>query len=117
MKIFNVTIKGKKGDSILQARHPIEFMDNPSDLKNLTEKEYFGIHAYKTKDGKFYQQAGMIHHALMKASSKFELGGKKIKIFEDLIKSSVIIEPEEIVHKNQKGFAYKNRLKMWGRCV
>lgn len=116
MQKINVTIKGIA--PLLQARHPSpeeeqEILARASSpkakVKNLTDKEAFEMHSYKNAKGKFYQPSEMVEAAMVKAAVNFKLEGKKT--FKDLMKSGIIIDPEEIIHKNQN-FVMDMR---WGR--
>lgn len=106
MKKFNVKIKGIA--PLLQAKHPtpqeeediLKRAKSAKKTKDLTDKEAFDMHSYKTKSGKFFQPSEMIEAAMTKAAVNYKLEGKKS--YKDLMKSGVIIEPVEIVHKNQK---------------
>ncbi len=94
---------------LLQAKHPTPeeekaILERKSSarakVKDLTEKEQFEMHAYKNKAGKFYQPSEMIEAAMTKAAVNFKMEGKKS--FKDVIKGGVIVDPEMIIHKNQK---------------
>jgi hypothetical protein len=93
---------------LLQAKHPtpeeeqelLKRASNPkAKVKNLTDKEAFDMHSYKTKSGKFMQPSEMIEACMTKAAVNFKLEGKKT--FKDVIKGGLIIDPVEITHKNQ----------------
>jgi len=107
MKKFKVTIEGIA--PILQSRHP-----NPTEtavimkkdtgsrkkVKDLTDKEQFDMHAYRSKAGKFYQPSAQIEAALVKAAVSFQLKGQKT--YKDLFRAGVLVDETEIEHKNQK---------------
>ncbi len=116
MKKFHVKIKGIA--PLLQARHlsPDEEQtmlsresSRKAKVKDLTDKEQFEMHAYKNKTGKFIQPSEMIEAAMTKSGTNFKLEGKKT--YKDLMKTGILVEETEIVHKNQK-FVLDAR---WGR--
>ena len=115
MKKFRVTVKGIV--PLLQARHltPEEEKEvtklsgGKRKARDLTDKEQFEMHAYKTKDGKFYQPSEMFEAAMVKAAVNFKLEGKKS--YKDLFNGGVILDSIEIVHKNQD-FEMDSR---WGK--
>lgn len=107
MRKFKIEIKGIA--PLLQARHltPTEEKkllaresSKKAKVKDLTDKEQFEMHAYRNKKGQFIQPSEMIEASMTRAATNFKMEGKKS--FKDLIKSGVIVEPVEIVHKNQK---------------
>jgi hypothetical protein len=107
MKIFKIKIKGIA--PLLQAKHLtpeeekllLERQNNPKmKAKDLTDQEQFDMHAYRTINGKFYQPSEMIEAAMVKAAVNFKMEGKKT--FKDVIKGGIIIDPDQIIHKNQK---------------
>lgn len=94
---------------LLQAKHPTpkeeqEILKRKSSpkakVKDLTDKEQFDMHSYKTASGKFMQPSEMLEAAMTKAATTFKLEGKKT--YKDVIKGGIIINPIEIVHENQK---------------
>ena len=94
---------------LLQAKHPTpkeeqEILKRKSSpkakVKDLTDKEQFDMHSYKTASGKFMQPSEMIEAALTKAATSFKLEGKKT--YRDIVKGGLIVNPVEIVHDNQK---------------
>lgn len=105
MKI-NVTIQGTS--PLLQARHPspeeeaeiLKRAKSAKKTKNLTDEEAYEMHAYKNKAGKFIQPAEMIEAAMVKAAVSFTWKGKKT--YKDIMKGGVVVDPVEIVHKNQQ---------------
>lgn len=118
MKSFKVSIKGLV--PILQARHPSPEEEkeiakrqgsktSKIKVKALTDDEAFEMHAYKNKDGKFYQPSEMIESAMTKAAVNFKMEGKKS--FKDVTKGGIIVNPIEIIHNNQD-FGMDAR---WGR--
>lgn len=116
MKKIKVTIRGLA--PILQARHPSPKEEEEilkrsktakKKVKDLTDKEAYDMHAYRTKGKKYYQPSEMIEAAMTKAAVNYRLEGKKT--YKDLIKSGIIISPAELVHKNQKDWEMDAR---WG---
>lgn len=105
MRKFEVEVEGIS--PLLQARHltPKEMEvvtkreESNKKTKKLTEKEQYDLHAYKTK-GKFYQPSEMFEAAMVKAATNFKLEGKKT--YKDVMNGGILIEPIEIIHKNQK---------------
>lgn len=94
---------------LLQAKHPTpseekKILERKSSarakVKDLTDKEQFEMHAYKNKAGKFYQPSEMIEACMTKAAVNFKMEGKKS--YKDVIKGGIVVDPSEIVHKNQK---------------
>lgn len=103
MKKFKVEIEGIA--SLLQARHPTpeeeaKILKRKGDkklkVKDLTDKEAFDMHSYKTRSGKFYQPSSMVEAAMTKAAVNFKLEGKKT--YKDIMKAGIIVDPVEIVH-------------------
>ncbi len=115
VKTFNVNVKGLV--PLLQARHltPTEeeelrgIKESKQKKKDTTDKEQFEMHAYKNASGKFYQPSEMIEAAMAKAAVNFKMEGKKS--YKDVIKGGIIVNPIEIIHKNQK-FEIDGR---WGK--
>lgn len=116
MKKFSVVIEGIA--PLLQARHvtPHEEQEilkrasgKKAKAKDLTDKEQFELHAYRTKTRKFYQPSDMIEAAMTRAAVNFKLEGKKS--YKDVINGGIIVDPEELVHKNQKSVLDAR----WGR--
>lgn len=105
MKKFEVEVEGIV--SLLQARHPtpkeqeqiLKREESNKKSKKLTDKEQYEMHAYKIK-GKYYQPSEMFEAAMVNAAKNFKLEGKKT--YKDVINGGIIIEPVEIIHKNQK---------------
>ncbi len=105
MKKFQVSIQGLV--PLLQARHltPNEeeeitnLKQSKQKKRDVTDKEQFDVHAYKNKSGKFYQPSEMIEAAMAKAAVNFKMEGKKS--YKDVIKGGIIVNPIEILHKNQ----------------
>lgn len=104
---FKISIVGIA--PLLQAKHPTpeeekkilaRKSDKKAKVKDLTDKEQMEMHSYKDKKGKFYQPSEMIEAAMVKAAVNFKMEGKKT--FKDVIRGGIIVDPEEIVHKNQK---------------
>lgn len=94
---------------LLQAKHPTpkeeqEILKRKSSpkakVKDLTDKEQFDMHSYKTESGKFMQPSEMIEAAMVKAATTFKMEGKKT--YKDVIKGGLIIDPVEIIHEIQK---------------
>src|SRR3990167_9002628 len=94
---------------LLQAKHPtpaeeqeiLKRASNPkAKVKNLTDKEAFDMHSYKSTNDKFMQPSEMIEACMTKAAVNFKLEGKKT--YKDVIKGGLVVDPSEIVHKNQK---------------
>lgn len=106
MKKFNVSVKGLV--PLLQARHltPNEeeaitnLKQGKQKKRDVTDQEQFDVHAYKNKDSKFYQPSEMFEAAMAKAATSFKMEGKKS--YKDVIKGGIIVNPIEIIHKNQK---------------
>lgn len=116
MKKFKVVIRGLQ--PLLQARHlsPTEEKEMlarqsgaKAKVKDLTDQEQFDMHAYKNKEGLFIQPSEMIEAAMVKAGTNYKLEGKKT--YKDLMKSGILVNPLEMVHKNQN-FEMDAR---WGR--
>ncbi|HTE48956.1 MAG TPA: hypothetical protein VK675_03560 [Candidatus Paceibacterota bacterium] len=104
---FKVKIAGIA--PLLQAKHPTpkeeqEILKRKSSpkakVKDLTDKEQFDMHSYKTASGKFMQPSEMIEASLVKAATTFKMEGKKS--YKDVVKGGLIKDPVEIVHENQK---------------
>lgn len=95
---------------LLQAKHPTpeeekEILQRKSGaktkVKDLTDKEAFDMHSYKTEKGnKFMIPSEMIEACMTKAATNFKLEGKKT--YKDVIKGGIIVDPIEIVLSNQK---------------
>ena len=107
MSKFKVEIVGIA--PLLQARHltPEEEQkmlaresSKKAKVKDLTDKEQFEMHAYRNSKKQFVQPSEMIEAAMVKAATNFKLEGKKT--YKDVIRGGILIEPELIVHKNQK---------------
>jgi len=103
---------------LLQAKHPTpkeeqEILKRKSSpkakVKDLTDKEQFDMHSYKTASGKFMQPSEMIEAAMVRAATTFKMEGKKT--YKDVIKGGIIVEPTEIIHENQKPIVDAR----WGR--
>jgi hypothetical protein len=116
MKRFTVVIEGIA--PLLQARHvtPHEEKDilkrssgKKAKAKDLTDKEQFELHAYRTKSKKFYQPSDMVEAAMTKAATNFKMEGKKS--YKDVINGGIIVDPEQLVHKSQKAVLDAR----WGR--
>jgi len=56
---------------------------------------------YRFPDGTIYQPAEHILRSMVKSAVNFKIGGRGKKTYKDIIQSSVIINPEAIVHKHQ----------------
>lgn len=106
MKKFKVTIEGTV--PLLQSRHltpdeekkMIEWKSKGKKKhKDLLDKEQFDIHSYKIK-GKFYQPSEMVEAAMAKAAVNYKMEGKKS--YKDVIKGGIIVNPNDLIHKNQK---------------
>lgn len=106
MRKFKIEIKGIA--PLLQARHltPIEEKkllaresSKKAKVKDLTDEEQFEMHSYKNAKGEFIQPSEMVEAAMTKAAVNFKLEGKKT--YKDVIKGGILVEPIEIVHKNQ----------------
>lgn len=95
---------------LLMAKHPTpeeeqEILKRKSGaktkVKDLTDKEAFDMHSYKTKKGdKFQIPSEMIEACMTKAAVNFKLEGKKT--YKDVIKGGIIVDPIEMVLSNQK---------------
>jgi hypothetical protein len=104
MQKINVTIRGIS--PLLMHRFP----ENEGKIEEKSKKragnpEYEkeveqGI--YKFPDGKPYQPASHIEGTMIKASTNFQISGKKKKTYKDLVKGSVFVFPDAIPHKIQK---------------
>lgn len=105
MKKFRVSIKGIV--PLLQARHlsPTEeaaitaMAVGKKKKKETSDQEQFDIHAYKNSKGEFMQPSEMIEASMTKAAVNFRMEGKKS--YKDVLNGGVLIEPIEILHKNQ----------------
>lgn len=105
MKKFQVEVKGIV--PLLQARHLTpdeerkitELKESKKKKRGFTDKEQYDLHSYK-KGSKFYQPSEMIEAAMTKAAVNFRMEGKKS--YKDVINGGILVEPIEIIHKNQK---------------
>ena len=106
MKRFAITIKGTA--PLLQARHPSPAEEKETlmrkggakaKMKELTDEEQFEIHSYRNKKGEFILPSEMIEASMTKAATNYKLEGKKT--YKDLMKSGIIVDPIQIVHKKQ----------------
>ncbi len=105
MKKFAVTIKGVV--PLLQARHltPTEEAEvtklagGKRKQRDITDEEQFDLHAYRNEKGEFVLPSEMLEAAMVKAAVNFKLEGKKT--YKDLFNGGLIIDPVQIVHKNQ----------------
>ena len=61
-----------------------------------------GRKLYLTSGDKVYTPSTHIHGALVDAAKNFQIVGKKRSTYSKLFGSSVIVEPDVIVHKKQK---------------
>lgn len=69
-----------------------------SDESKRTSAEQF-LYTFK---GKVIQPASHIEGAMVKAGTELRLSGSGKKTYKDLIKSSLFVTPEAIVHSNQE---------------
>lgn len=106
MRKFNVKIQGVV--PLLQAKHlsPQEeqkvtsLKEGKQKKRAVSDQEQFDLHAYKNNKGKFIQPSEMIEAAMTKAAVNFKMEGKKS--YKDVINGGILVEPIEIIHKNQK---------------
>jgi len=103
MKTFEVTIKGVS-PGILMHRFP-EMTE--ADLQNSvkprtrgrgTREEEAESVAYRLETGELYHPAEHIYGAMVRAAGDFQIQGRGKKTYRDLVKGSVIVAPEQIVH-------------------
>jgi len=109
MKKFKVKISGIA--PFLMARHPLpneqeEILNRhvgtgkgAKKVKDLSDEEQYEMHAYKTKEGKYFLASVMIEASMTKAAASFKMEGKKT--FKDCMKGGIIVDPDEIVFKQQ----------------
>jgi len=71
-------------------------MGNPDYDKEAEQK------LYKLPNGTLYQPASHIEGCMIKASTGFQIAGKRKKTYKDLVKGSVFVTPDAIPHKIQK---------------
>lgn len=97
-KKYDIKIKGTS--PLLQNRFAGEETIGKTKKKTETTKENnVEDTIYKTPKGKIYQPAECIKQALIEAGKAFKKGrANRSKVFA----SFVIVEPEAIIHKNQK---------------
>lgn len=100
MSRVNVTIKGIA--PLLQHRYPSE-KEEVKITKKTGVKDYSDeveLSLYKNADGMIYQPAEHILGAMIKAAVDFKITGKGKKTYKDLVKGTIIVEPDAIPHKN-----------------
>ncbi len=101
MKIYDVEIKGIV--PLLQS-NPISVTD--SDVKKTPGKPDYTKEAeqklYRNTDGKIFVPSTWVEGTLRKASSLFKIPGRGKATYKDLVLSSIIVEPTEILIKPQK---------------
>ena len=106
---IDVTVKGVM--SVLQSRHPtpkeqafITKRLNNVKAKDITDEQQFAIHAYRTREGLFQMPSEMFEASMAAAAVNYKLPVKGMgkKTCKDLIKGGIIINPIELVFKNQK---------------
>jgi len=66
-----------------------------SGVSNLTAEEEAEKAAYKNKNG-YYEPSRHIEGCLIKAAANFRIPGRGRKTYKDLMKSAIIVDPEEI---------------------
>jgi hypothetical protein len=71
-------------------------MGNPDYSKEAEQK------LYKMPNGTLYQPASHIEGCMIKASTGFQIAGKRKKTYKDLVKGSVFVTPDAIPHKIQE---------------
>ena len=101
MAKIDVTIKGIA--PLLQHRYKIEEEESAT-IKVKGKRDYSGeteSSLYRDENGIIYQPSEHILGAMTKAAVDFKITGRGRKTYRDLVKSSVIIFPEAIPHKNQ----------------
>jgi len=102
MAKVNVTIKGVA--PLLQHRYKSE-KEESATIKAKGKRDYSGEAEdalYRDEKGVIYQPAEHILGALTKAAVDFKITGRGKKTYKDMVKSSVIIIPDAIPHKDQK---------------
>lgn len=81
-------------------RFPEEDSGGRQKRRVLSKEEQAERSLYKRRNGELYQPADHILGALTKAAVNFRLEGKKT--FKDVIRASVFVEPEKILHGTKK---------------
>lgn len=69
---------------------------------NLSKEEEAKDALYTDEKGEIYQPSNHIEGALIKASSNFKWSGKKT--YKDLMKSAILVEPQEIYFPESKNY-------------
>lgn len=57
---------------------------------------------YRNANGELFQPSSHIEGAMTKAAIDFRMEGKGRRSYRDAVKAAIVVEPLEIVHKNQK---------------
>lgn len=106
---FAVTIQGISG--LLQCRHPspeeekgITGINGDSGVRKRqpTDDEMFDLHAFRTPDGKFYQQPVQVIGSIIEAAKNFRIPNEGKKTYARILMGGVLIEEDYLMHKNQK---------------
>lgn len=89
---------------LLMHRFPVGEEDKESKVRNRTQtKDDVESYLYQDEEGKLVQPATHLIASLKKAGAKFQIPGQGKLTFKNLMGSgAVIIEPDMILHENQK---------------
>lgn len=97
-KVVDVTIRGIA--SLLQHRFPDDAKPDNGEAVRVGGKRDYSDQVekalYRNPDGSIYQPASHIEGAMVKAATKFQIGGRGKKTYKDLFKSGIVVGPEAI---------------------
>lgn len=93
---YSITIRG----TATLLHHKFVFVDKKKPGSSYIPEEEAETHSYRDEKGKLVQPANHIEGSMFKAAVEFKMVGKKT--FKDAFKGGVFVEPNLILHKNQK---------------
>lgn len=106
MYSVNVTIKGVT--PLLFNRFLESSIDtNVKKRSGIYQKNNIEDKLYRTPDGKIYTPTTHIIGMLINTGKNFKITGKGKKTYSSLMGSLVDVEPDILIHKNQKWIEYK----------
>ena len=100
---LNVTIKGIT-PLLMNRPDMLDITDKAKKKKSGEDKltKQFKEKQYLTSEGKLYTPATHIRGALIQAGKQIKVKGKGKATYSKIIGYAVMVEPEAIIHKNQK---------------